>query len=197
MKFERTTLGNRKYKKNLKRMTDKYGRTIASYMQMEKSIFQITNKSENKFYKRTTTQQIQDIQDNRGCLILLKGHIRGHKSKLTSKNIFKDAKSVNKIKYNIQRRQKNHIYWTNQINIKEKELRWLMNIKSYKRFIKKYIKISHKKHLKTKENKRKVLFKMKKCFFINHMLYIHLNQVNLLPQIQKCYKQKLTIWKKH
>ena len=32
MKFERTTLGNRKYKKNLKRMTDKYGRTIASYM---------------------------------------------------------------------------------------------------------------------------------------------------------------------
>ena len=60
----------------------------------------------------------------------------------------------------------------NWIDTKTKEKKESINIsKNYKKYIKKYIRTFHNQWLLIKENKKKKLFKMKKYFYTNHMLY--------------------------
>jgi len=46
-------------------------------------------------------------------------------------------------------------------------------------------------------DKEKALSKIKKYFYTNPIIYSHWNQVKQYPQIPRCYKNKLIIWKKH
>jgi len=59
----------------------------------------------------------------------------------------------------------------NWINAKEKEMNRLKNIYTrYKKHIKKYLKKILNQWILIKENSKKVLFKMRTCFYTNHTI---------------------------